>query len=132
MIPFESLLGQVSQAVQSAGGAVRQTECSHFLNWFEAGEGGALTPKAAQFRLTGDKAVDVPLVALVNHNSLGLTGVRLSMNITAKDDGGALMVAVDKPEEGEGVLSHKLELEFGKVAPAEGTARILNVENQFL
>lgn len=75
--------------------------------------------------------MEVPLVSLVNHNALGLTGVRLSMNVTAKDEGGRLLVGVDRPEEGD-ALSHRLELEFGKVAPAEGAARIVDRENQFL
>ena len=132
MIPLETLLGQVSHAAQTAGGAVRQAECDQFLNWFETGEDGGLSPKAASFRLSGDQgAVNVPLVSLVNHNALGLTGVKLSMNVHAKDEDGRLLVGVDKPEE-EAALSHKLELEFGKVSPAEGAARIVERQNQFL
>lgn len=132
MIPLEALLGQVSQAVQAAGGVVRQTECNQFLNWFETEKDGKLSPKAASFRLGGDgDAVNVPLVSLVNHNALGLTGVRLSMTVVTKDEGGKLLVGVDKPEE-DGALAHKLELEFGKVAPAEGAARIVDRQNQFL
>lgn len=132
MIPLEKLLGQVSHAVQTAGGAVRQAECGQFLNWFETGEDGGFSPKVATFRLGGGQgAVNVPLVSLVNHNALGLTGVKLSMNVTAKDEGGQLLVGVDKPEEGD-TLSHRLELEFGKVSPAEGAARIVDRQNQFL
>lgn len=132
MISLETLLGQVSQAVQAAGGTVRENECKQFLDWFHAGEDGGLSPKSATFRLGAEsKAVEVPLVALVNHNALGLAGVRLSMNVTAKDEDGRLLVGVDRPEEGD-TLSHKLELEFGKVAPAEGAARIVDRESQFL
>lgn len=133
MIALEALLSQVSQAVQAAGGAVRQSECRQFLNWFETEEEGTFSPKAARFKLTGEgPAIEVPLVSLVNHNALGLSGVRLSMNVSAKDDGGKLLVEVDKPEEGEKAPRHTLELEFGKLSPAEGAARILNAENQFL
>lgn len=132
MIPLETLLGQVSQAVQTAGGAVRQAECKQFLHWFEAEKDGEFSPKSATFHLGAEGGtVEVPLVALVNHNALGLTGVRLSMNVHAKDEGGQLLVGVDKPEE-DGALSHKLELEFGKVSPAEGAARIVDRQNQFL
>lgn len=132
MISLETLLGQVSQAVQTAGGAVRETECKQFLDWFRTGEDGGLSPKSATFRLGAEgEAVEVPLVTLVNHNALGLAGVRLSMNITAKDEDGRLLVGVDRPEEGD-ALSHRLELEFGKVSPAEGAARIVDRENQFL
>lgn len=132
MIALEALLGQASQAVQTAGGTVRENECKQFLGWFQAGKDGGLAPKSATFRLGAEGgAVEVPLVSLVNHNALGLTGVRLSMNVTTKDEGGRLLVGVDRPEEGD-TFSHKLELEFGKVSPAEGAARIVDRENQFL
>ena len=94
MIPLETLLGQVSHAVQTAGGAVRQAECGQFLNWFETGEDGGLSPKAASFRLSGDQgAVNVPLVSLVNHNALGLTGGAGSAARRA-----ALLKRLDLPE----------------------------------
>lgn len=45
MIALEALLGQVSQAVQTAGGTVRENECKQFLGWFQAGKDGGLAPK---------------------------------------------------------------------------------------
>lgn len=131
-MPLESLLSQVSYAVQSAGGAIRQSECRRFLDWFEKTEDGTLTPKSVNFQLgEGHEDLTVPLAVLVNHNALGLSGVRLSLNVTAKESGGELMVSAAKPEE-EGTPCHKLELEFGELSAAEGTARLLDVQNQFL
>lgn len=146
MIALESLLCSIAESVQSSQNSIRQNAYSSFMKYFteeyvvnnsdnlnDAGNSTVLMPHMEHFRINDspDGAdIEVPAVALVNHNSMVLDKVKIVLNVSGVSDGEHFMVNTEPGNGTNDTEHHQVTLEFKQTEPSEGMARVLTTYNQ--
>lgn len=146
MIALESLLCSIAESVQSSQNSIRQNAYSSFMKYFneeyvvnnsdnlnDAGNSTVLMPHMEHFRINDspDSAdIEVPAVALVNHNPMVLDKVKIVLNVSGVSDGEHFMVNTEPGNAANDTERHQVTLEFKQTEPSEGMARVLTTYNQ--
>lgn len=138
---MDDLIAGVGSCVQRAQAAVEQAALEQYMGYFERSvpvQGvpdeekpkEILIPRILDMTLPGDmRTVPVPLVALVNHNTLRLDKVKVRMNLipTRLDNERVEVEAAPQGQEG-----HSLELVFQADGVNEAIARISSTASQMM
>lgn len=146
MIALESLLCSIAASVQASQNSIRHNAYSSFMRYFveesdvnnsenltDAGRSTALMPLMEHFRINDspDSAdIEVPAVALVNHNPMVLDKVKIVLNVSGVSDGEHFMVDTEPGNAANDTEHHQVTLEFKQTEPSEGMARVLTTYNQ--
>ena len=141
---MDDLISAVGSCVQRAQAAIEQAAVDQYMEYFEQPvlsrgmpdedePDGMLKPRTLDVALPGeegeDRTVQVPLVALVNHNTLRLDQVKVKMNIIPTTLGQGQVEIEAAPPGKEG---HSVELVFQADGVNEAVARISSAANQML
>ena len=151
---FRELLKGICQAVDEAEELLDHYPITDFRRYFdeEKHEGDTekfLRPKMMKFLLPNGKGdyieKDIPIVSLVNHNTMDLDEVKIDMKVTGRWTSEPsdplkkkLMVNLEPIQDniGDEEKSHinyiSIEMVFKRGCPPEGTARTLNEINKYI
>ncbi len=141
-IALSSLIERIGVSVQHANAMIEQTAVAAYLGQGyevkkEDGKGEEYIPVSYALRIPtaeGEKQVNVPVTALMHHNSLKLEQVDIKLKFLIEEgDGEDLVVSVKPLEDVKDSFSmSELSLQFKSAPPAEGTARVNNRHVQTL
>lgn len=138
---MDDLIAVVGSCVQRAQAAVEQAAVEQYMGYFERSVSTQrladeekreemLVPRTLDVALPGeDRTVQVPVLALVNHNTLRLDQVKVRMNLIPTRLDKEQMEVEAAPQGQEG---HSLELVFQADGVNEAVARISGVAGQML
>lgn len=126
---LQELIAGVGLSVQRAQAALEDAALRQYLDYFlpsEKGDtAGALrVPRTVSLSHPGgreENPLEVPLVALCNHNAMRLEQVRVRLNIAPSAEDGQTLNVSPAPAEENGST---IELLFQCGSPSEGIARI--------
>lgn len=126
---LRELIAGVGLSVQQAQAALEDAALRQYLDYFLPlkEEGATVVPRAPRTVLLshpggqGDGPLEVPLVALCNHNAMRLEQVRVRLNIAPSEEDGQTLNVSPAPAEENGST---IELLFQCGSPSEGIARI--------
>lgn len=146
MIKLETLLSSIAASVQSSQAAIQQNAYKNFLQYFktaspqqaslsEQGSSSELVPILDHFKLPGmsdDKDFAVPVVTLINQDSLVLDTVKVVLNVSGISEGEHFMVNTEPINNENNLEHHQITLEFQRKDPTEGTSRVLTTYEQLI
>ena len=126
---LQELIAGVGLSVQQAQAALEDAALRQYLDYFlpSEEEGAAVVPRAPRtVSLShpggqGEHHLEVPLVALCNHNAMRLEQVRVRLNIAPSAEDSQTLKVSPVPVEENGST---IELLFQCGSPSEGIARI--------
>lgn len=137
-IPFETLAEQIGCSIQAAQARLEQEAANTFFRGFQTIDqpsGSREVPLTRRVGLPGGaqgeiKTVDVPVAALVRHQSMALDRVTVRLSVTTQVRGADNVLLVEPcpagREENAGDASDMghVEFVFRSSPPAEGVARL--------
>lgn len=146
MIKLETLLSSIALSVQSSQAALQQNAYKNFLQYFKAASpqqaslseqvsSSELVPILDHFKLPGmpdDKDFAVPIVTLINQDSLVLDSVKVVLNVSGISEGEHFMVNTEPINNENNLEHHQITLEFQRKDPTEGTSRVLTTYEQLI
>ena len=134
-ISLSGLIEQIGTAVQDANAMLEQRAAAAYLGQgYEriTGNDGEeeFVPVSYTIQIlsAGERKLQVPVTALMHHNSLQLAQVDVKLRFLPEEgENGELLISPQPMDENLSAYSFsELSLQFGTTAPAEGTARIHN------
>lgn len=144
-IELERLVGAIGHSLSGAQLAIAASGTENYLSHFHQSPGGrngapAYAPDTVSILIPPPDStcppaqVDLPLVTLSNHNTVGLDSVRIRLHAAAEvNESGQVVLDLTPPSDGSAPPTlTEMELSFRCGDPPEGAARV-NVEmNKFL
>lgn len=146
MTKLETLLSSIAVSVQSSQAALQHSAYKNFLQYFktaspqqeslsEQASSPELVPILDHFKLPGmpdDKDFAVPIVTLINQDSLVLDRVKVVLNVSGISEGEHFMVNTEPINDENNLEHHQITLEFQRRDPTEGTSRVLTTYEQLI
>ena len=130
-LPLQDMIESIGQSVSAAQQRLEAAGISHFFGYFDEGAQGmdAKTVKVtlpAAADVGEDALVEITLVALVHHNHVGLSQVKVRVNAKLfADDESQVKMNLN-----EAAGENTVELVFDISPPAEGVARVVQNINR--
>lgn len=134
---LQELIQAIGSSVQQAQKMIEHNAAHHFFNQYFSSEPiedsnaeQAWHPKTENVCVTrpdGKKVnMTVPIMTLVNHNTMALDQIRIKVNVKISVDQstGNLNADVEGVDNQEGGVKNEIELTFNRNIPSEGISRV--------